>query len=132
MAESTHGTRLSVFTWAIYIGVIGAALLLVPDTLTDLVGMDAPRDAWARIAGIVILVAAAYYMGAAIHRARWLFWYSVPVRILSGLALVTLAVTEDVWQLFVFGAIDIVGAGWTFAGLRWKPVPEPLEPSAGS
>lgn len=130
MAESTHGTRLSIFVWAVYAGVTGALLLLVPDTLTDLVGMDPPRDEWVRIAGIVALVAAAYYFGAAIHRARWLFWYSVPVRILSGLGLAALAVTEDVWQLFVFAAVDLAGAGWTFAGLRWKPAPEPLEPTA--
>ncbi len=132
MAESTHGTRLSVFAWAVYLGLTGTALLLVPDTLTDLLGMDGSKDAWVRVAGVVVLVAAAYYLGAAIHRARWMYWYSVPVRILSGLALAGLAVTQDVWQLFVFGAIDVLGAGWTFAGLRWKPLPEPLEPSAGS
>jgi len=130
MAESTHGTRLSIFVWAIYLGLIGIGLLLVPDTITDLLGMDGPMDAWARVAGVVVLVAAAYYFGAAVHRARWLFWYSVPVRILSGLGLAALAVTEDVWQLFVFGAVDLAGAGWTFAGLRWKPAPEPLEPTA--
>ena len=130
MAESTHGTRLSILVWAVYLGAIGALLLVVPDTVTDLLGMDSPRDEWVRIAGIVALVAAAYYFGAAVHRARWLFWYSVPVRILSGLGLAALAVTEDVWQLFVFGALDLLGAGWTFAGLRWKPAPEPLEPTA--
>ena len=130
MAESTHGTRLSIFTWGVYVGAIGAALLVIPDTFTDLFGMDQPRDVWARIAGIVLLVLAAYYFGAALHRARWLYWYSVPVRILAAIALIVFAITESIWQLFLFAAVDLVGAGWTFAGLRWRPPPEPLEPTA--
>ena len=82
------------------------------------------------VAIVLALVAGAYYLGAAIHRARWLYWYSVPVRILSGLSLVFLAMTEDVWQLWLFGLLDIVAAGWTFVALRWKPPAVPLEPTA--
>ncbi len=41
-----------------------------------------------------------------------------------------LAVTEDVWQLWLLTALDILGAGWTFVALRWKPPPEPVEPTA--
>lgn len=127
---TTHGARLSLFTWGVYLAAIGGSLLVIPDTLTDVFGIDSPRDVWVRVAGVSILVAAVYYFGAAIHRARWLFWYSVPVRILSALALAALAVTEGVWQLWLFAGVDLVGAGWTFAALRWKPMPEPLDPTA--
>lgn len=128
--ESTHGARLSVFTWSVYLLAMGAGLFLIPDRIFDLFGIEPAREVWVRVVGVVALVAGAYYLGGAIHRARWLYWYSVPVRILSGVALAVLAVTEDVWQLWIFAALDIAAAGWTFVSLRWKPEPEPLEPSA--
>ncbi len=128
--ESTHGARLSVFTWSVYLLTVGAALFLMPNRLLDLFGIEPTEEVWIQVAGVVTLVAAAYYMGGAIHRARWLYWYSVPVRILSGVGLAVLAVTGDIWQLWIFAALDIVGAGWTFVSLRWKPEPEPLEPTA--
>lgn len=125
-----NGIRLSIFTWSVYMLAIGLGLLLVPDTVTDLFGLDSAREVWIQVVGVVAVVAGAYYLGAALHRARWLFWWSVPVRILSGLALIALALTESVWQLWIFGVLDLLGAGWTFAALRWKPAPEPLEPTA--
>ena len=128
--DSTHGARLSIFTWSVYLLAVGAGLFLVPDRLLDLLGIEPATEVWIQVVGVVALVAGAYYLGGAIHRARWLYWYSVPVRILSGVALAVLAVTDDVWQLWIFAALDIAGAGWTFVSLRWKPAPEPLEPSA--
>ena len=125
-----NGVRLSIFTWAINILAVGLALALIPDSVTDLFGLDPAEEVWIRVLGVAAAVAGAYYLGAAIYRARWLFWWSVPVRILSGLALIALALTESVWQLWIFGILDLLAAGWTFGALRWKPEPEPLEPSA--
>lgn len=131
MTSASGGhVRLSIVTWAVYVLAVGLGLLLIPGPFTDLFGIDEPREVWVRVLAVVLLVLGAYYFGAAIHRARWLFWYSVPVRILSGVALAVLAVTEDVWQLWLFALLDVAGAGWTFVALRWKPPPEPLEPSA--
>ncbi len=129
-APGTHGVRLSIFTWAVYVFAVGIGLLLAPRRLLDLLDMDAPADSWARVAGVGLLVAAAYYLGAAIHRARWLYWYSVPVRILAAVGLSLLAIREEVWQLWLFAAAEIAGAGWTFVALRWRPQPPPLEPTA--
>ncbi len=127
-----NGVRLSIFTWSVYLLAMGLGLALVPDTVTDVFSIDPTREVWIRVVGVVAAVAGAYYLGAAMHRARWLFWWSVPVRILSGLALIALALTESVWQLWIFGILDLLGAGWTFAALRWKPEPEPLEPTAAA
>lgn len=123
-------SRISIFSWSIYILATAAALLLVPDNFTDLFGLDATDEIWIRVAGVIAGVLGIFYLGAAIHRARWMYWYSVPARIGSGVALAILAVTEGVWQLWGFATMDILGAGWTFVALRWKPPPEPLEPSA--
>ncbi len=125
-----NGVRLSIFTWSVYVLATGLGLALVPDTVTDLFGMDPAQEVWIRVVGVVAAIAGAYYLGAAMHRARWLFWWSVPVRILSGLTLIALALSESVWQLWIFGILDLLGAGRTFAALRWKPAPEPLEPTA--
>jgi len=131
MSGDTHGARLSAFTWGSYAAGLGVALLLVPGTVLDVLAIDDPAGVWTRVAGLMLGAMGILYLGAAVHRARWLYWYSVPVRIVSGLTLGFLALTEDVWQLLLLGAVDIVGAGWTFAALRWKPAPEPLEPTAG-
>ena len=126
------GVRLSIFTWSVYALALGLAWVAISESFADLLGMEMPPEAWARMFGIAALATGVVYLGAAIHRARWWYWYSVPVRIASGVALAAVAVTEDVWQLWVFAAIEILGAGWTFGALRWKPAPEPLEPSATS
>jgi hypothetical protein len=125
-----NGVRLSIFTWSIYLLGMGLGLLLIPDSIVDLFGMDPAKDIWIRVGGVVAVVLGIYYLGSAIHRARWMFWYSVPVRIASGVALAVLAVTESVWQLWLFAALDIASAAWTFTALRFKPEPEPIEPSA--
>ncbi len=122
--------RSSIAVWSFYVLGMGAGLLLAPNRVLDVLGIDPTREAWIRVAGVIALVLGVYYLGAAIHRARWLFWYSVPSRIASGVAFAFLAVTESVWQLWLFAILDVVAAGWTFVALRFKPEPEPLEPSA--
>lgn len=125
-----NGVRLSVFTWSVYVIGMGVGLLLVPDQILDILGIDPAREVWIRVLGVIATILGVYYLGSAIHRARWMFWYSVPVRIASGLAFAFLAVAEGVWQLWLFAILDIASAGWTFVALRFKPEPEPIEPTA--
>jgi len=127
-----NGVRLSIFTWSVYLLGMGLGLLLVPDSVVDLFGMDPAREVWIRVAGVVAAALGIYYLGSAIHRARWMFWYSVPIRIASGVALAALAVNESVWQLWLLAILDVASAGWTYVALRFKPEPEPLEPTAAA
>jgi len=125
-----NGVRLSIFTWSVYLIAMGVGLLLVPDQVLDILAVDPTREVWIRFLGVVATILGIYYLGSAIHRARWMFWYSIPVRIGSGVALAFLAVTEGLWQLWLFAILDIASAGWTFVALRFRPEPEALEPSA--
>ena len=78
------GVRLSIVTWSVYVVAVGLGLLLVPESVTDLVGMDTPTEVWIRVAGVATLSVGVFYFAAAVHRARWLFWYSVPANRLRG------------------------------------------------
>lgn len=121
--ESSHGARLSVFIWGVYLATVGATLVMAPVNLAAAVDLATPRDFWVRISGVGMLVGSGLYLGASIHRATWFYWYSVPLRIFVAVAFAALSLFDDVWQLWLFAALEIVGAGWTFVALRWRASP---------
>ena len=115
--------RVSIMTWGVYTVAIGVAMFLLADVFTDLLGLDRTREVWIRVLGVMLLLLASFYIGSAIHNARWLHWYSVIGRILVAVGLGFLAVNEGMWQLWLLAILDILGAGWTYMALRHKDLP---------
>lgn len=119
MLAAMSRAAVSMFVFGIYLLVIGPTLIVAPVFLTGLFGLDAPQEVWIRVVGVIAGVLGFYYVFAARREAKDFFWATVwgrPVVILFFTAFVLLDFAEPV--LILFGAVDLLGAGWTFAALR--------------
>jgi hypothetical protein len=119
MLAAMSRAALSIFVFGIYLLVLGLALMVAPAFLTGLFGLDAPQEVWIRVTGVVAGVLGFYYVFTARREANGFFWATVwgrPAVIVFFTAFVLLDLAEPV--LILFGVVDLLGAGWTFAALR--------------
>ncbi len=112
----------SVFVFALYLFALGAALLLVPNRLLSPFGFAETGEVWIRVVGMLALILGYYYRGAARHEAAAIFRLTVHARgsvlvFFSAFVLLGLAPPA----LVLFGAVDALGALWTWRCLAAEP-----------
>jgi hypothetical protein len=108
----------SVFAWSIYLLVLGTWLVVAPNTLLTVLGMDITDEIWIRVVGVLVVILALYFYDAAINEARHFFIASVLARLFSAAAFLAFSLTGEPWQLIIFAMADAVGAAWTYVALR--------------
>ena len=102
-----------------YILVLGLALVLVPNLVLSVLRMPPTSEIWIRVLGVVVINIGVFYWIAAETESVALFRASVVVRplVLVWFAgFVVLGLTGP--MLLVFGAVEVVGALWTWLALR--------------
>ena len=109
----------SILVFGIYLAAIGAILLAWPNVLLMLLGFPPTTEVWIRVAGVLVLFLAYYFIQSA--RAGTVdFWrWTTHVRfalifIFTGLVLLGLARPP----LILLGVADFLGAIWTTLALR--------------
>lgn len=110
---------LKVF--AVYLCVLGALLLGVPNLMLTTFGFPPSDEVWIRVLGLVVFNLGVYYAYAAISEARAFFFASVFTRLFALLvfgALVVLGLAQP--MLVLFGVLDAVGGLWTWRALRHR------------
>jgi hypothetical protein len=109
----------SVKIFAIYLFVLGIALIGVPNVLLGLFGVPATGEIWIRVVGLLVIIIGYFYrLGA---QQQWDgFFRATAVARFSVLLFFTAAAVLGIAPpvLVLFGAIDAAGAGWTLACLR--------------
>lgn len=114
----THAAR-SIVYFGGYIFLTGLVLLVAPNVLLSMFGLGSTSEVWIRVLGCVVTALGAYYvvMGragvtaffrATIWGRAWIF--------LSFLALVVIGMAKP--PLVLFGAVDLLGAIWTWRALN--------------
>ena len=109
----------SVFVFAIYLWIIGAMLVVVPNVLLSLLFIPETQEVWIRVIGVLALILGYYYYTAAkgeliaLMRATVLGRYAVFV---SFVAFAALGLAAP--MLIVFGIVDAAAATWTALALR--------------
>jgi hypothetical protein len=119
MLAAMSRAATSMFVFGIYLLVLGPTLVVAPAFLLGLFGLDAPQEVWIRVLGAIVTILGFYYVFAARHETKDFFWATVwgrPAVIVFFTAFVLLGLAEPV--LILFGVVDLLGAGWTFAALR--------------
>lgn len=109
----------SVFIFGIYLSVLGIVLVAVPNLLLTLFGIAETGEVWIRVVGMLVLLLSVYYVQLAQKELTDFFWISVYVRsavIVFFTAFVLLGYTQPV--LILFGAVDLLGALWTWRALK--------------
>src|SRR5712691_11680957 len=109
----------SILVFGLYLAAVGAILLVAPNVLLVLLGFPPTNEVWIRVAGVLVLFLAYYFIQSA--RAGTVdFWrWTTHVRfalifIFTGLVLLGLARP----QLLLLGVADFFGAIWTTLALR--------------
>lgn len=109
----------TVLVFGLYLLLVGLGLLLVPDSVLELLRLPPAHDFWPRIVGVLALCLATYYIVAARTNLAPLIRATVLVRlavfgIFGALVLFSFAPRE----LTLVGIIDFAGALWTAFALK--------------
>ncbi len=116
---------LSVLVFGFYLFVLGAWLVVVPNSLLALFGVPLVSDVWIRVAGMLVLLLGYYSVQAARHGLTRFFSFTVHTRsavIVFFAGFVALGLAKPI--LILFGLVDLAGALWTWRALA---VPSPSQ-----
>lgn len=110
---------VSVFCFGLYLAGGGLVLVLVPEQLCRVLGIDDPDGPWVRITGMFFLLFAYYCLRAALEEERRFMHWSLRTRpttifFLAGLVAFELAPPV----ILVFGVFDVAATLWTALALR--------------
>ena len=109
----------SILVFAVYLLVVGAVLVLVPNALLSLFGLPETDEVWVRVVGMLALILGYYYAGAAREELTTFMRRTVHARysvLAFLLAFVILKLAPP--MLLVFGVVDALAATWTMVALR--------------
>ena len=113
-----HGPRspaVTVRVFGLYLLGLALVLMTIPNSLLAIFGIANTQEYWIRVVGMLAGLIGFLYTRYAPHGDRTFFGLTVQTRasvIVFFLAFVLLASAP--WQLLLFGAVDLVGAGWTW------------------
>ncbi len=109
----------SVFIYGIYLSLVGLLLVLVPNVLLNLFGIEPTRDVWIRLEGILLMATAVYYFIAAkyelvvILKATAFIRFSVIV-FFSAFVLLELVSSS----ILIIAVVDFLGGAWTVLSVK--------------
>lgn len=115
MSKSAFSLRV----FSIYMFVLGAALVAVPNLMLSFFGIPETHEVWIRVVGVPVLIIGYLDFMASGNELRLFFLWSVHARLAVPIflgAFVALGFAPPV--LLLFGVIDIAGAIWTAVCLR--------------
>lgn len=109
----------TVIAFAVYLLLIGAVLVLVPNLLLSLFSIPETDEVWVRVVGMLAMITGFYYFTSARSGFTPMFRASVYARF-SVLAFFVAFVVTGLAppMLLIFGIIDAVAATWTALALR--------------
>ena len=110
---------MSVFVFSIYLYIMGAVLVVTPETFVRIFKFPEPDGLWIRVAGMLVLILGFYYSRAARAEFRPFFTWTVIARssvLLFFIAFVLAGLAPP--ALILFGVIDFAAAMWTFFAMR--------------
>jgi hypothetical protein len=123
MAVNMSKASKTLFVFSGYVGIVALILMVVPNTLLELLGYPPTREVWIRIVGMCFGGLAFYYALGALENLRRFIQLTVLARSLTIVffsLLYFLGLSRPV--LIVFGVIDLLGAIWTELALRRETI----------
>jgi hypothetical protein len=110
---------VSVFAWGIYLLGAGLGFFIMPNAILPLFRFSTTTEGWIRIVGLLVAIVGVYYIYCAqnndMHFIR-ITMYGRVVFALGSLVLVLMHFIEA--PILLIGALDTLGAIWTWLSLR--------------
>jgi len=109
----------SVLIFGIYLGIIGLILLLIPNMLITPFGIDATKEVWIRLSGILLMAIAVYYYLGAKNELVVILKATAFIRITIILFFSVFAILKLVSpNIIIFSVVDLLGGIWTLLMLK--------------
>ena len=107
-------SAISVFVFGIYIIVVGAGFLFIPNTVLPVFKFAKTNEPWIRVLGLIVAILGFYYIIAAQNELTPFFWATVVARFAVLVGFVLLVLTKKAKPMLIgFGIIDAAGGLWT-------------------
>jgi len=111
----------TVLYFGFYLYVTGLTLLVAPNFLLSTFKMPVTEEVWIRVVGVLVTAIAFYYHQIGSKNMEAMLPLTVVARVFVFLSFVAFVVLQFVSPiLLVFGAIDLLGAVWTWMALKKK------------
>jgi hypothetical protein len=112
----------SLLVFGCYVLVVGAILLVTPNTLLTLFAFPPTGEVWIRVVGLLALVIGTYYLVAARYEMKPLMRWSIAVRAGVAVCFISFVVFKLAAPALIgFGVVDLAGALWTWNTLAREP-----------
>lgn len=114
----THAAK-SVLVFGVYLTLVGATLLFIPNVFLSVIGVENTSEVWIRLSGILLVALSVYYIVAAKHKLSIIFKVTACIRctiILFFSAFVYLQMMEPI--MLLFASLDFVGGAWTYLAMK--------------
>ena len=95
----------SVFVFGIYLAINGLMLLLIPNVLITLLGIESTNEVWIRLCGVLFMAVAIYYILGAMHEIIVIMKATAFIRFTIILFFVSFALLEFVSPNIIIIAI---------------------------
>ncbi len=104
----------SVFIFGLYLIVFGGTVLVAPNAVLGVMGLQPTAEPWLRVAGMFMVFFGYYYCRAARAEMRAFLRWTVEVRLAVPFVFAALVATHVApWLLLPFGFVDAAAALWT-------------------
>ncbi len=108
-------SALSLFVFGIYLLIIGAGYILIPNAILPLFKLPKTSEPWIRVVGTVVAVIGFYYLIAAENELTIFFIATVFARFAVLVVFTLLVIARKAApSLIAFGLVDAAGALWTW------------------
>jgi hypothetical protein len=119
-------SAISQFAFGVYLWLLGAFLIWVPNFLLGILALPSTEEVWIRVVGVLVLMLGYFYTSTARKEMKEFFAWSVNTRTAVFIFFIVFVFMGLVgWQLIVFGAISLLGAIWTALALRTEKNSKP-------
>ena len=114
----THSAK-SVLVFGVYLTLVGATLLFIPNVFLTVIGVENTSEVWIRLSWILLMALSVYYIVAARHQLSIIFKVTACIRctiIFFFSTFVYLQMMEPI--MLLFASIDFAGGAWTYFAMK--------------
>jgi hypothetical protein len=110
---------LTIRVYSYYLFLLGAGLIVIPNTVLGLLHFPSTNEIWIRVLGLFTFTVGTYYFSASAQEQTAFFKATVGSRLLFFIMIVIFTVIFEQKPILIgVGSFDLFGALWTRWALR--------------
>jgi hypothetical protein len=111
----------TVMYFGFYLYLTGITLLVAPNFLLSAFQLPVTNEVWIRVVGVLVIAIGFYYHQSGSKNIEAMLPLTVVARVFVFLSFAVFVLLQFVSpMLLLFGAVDLLGAGWTWMALKKK------------